>query len=107
MSFLAGVASRYRNLGNLCAVNLGERERGSQYLEEALALLRAQEDPYTRTNATAIVRTLADLGVFAYPPETVYSFRGEMQKPPSRAYERRCRKYFHAICCIFRPFKLC
>lgn len=50
-----------RNLGNLCAVNLGERERGIQYLEEALALLRAQEDPYTRTNATSIVRTLAEL----------------------------------------------
>ncbi len=25
-------------------------------------------------------------GVFAYPPETVYSFRGDMQKPP------RCSK---------------
>lgn len=22
------------------------------------------------------------MGVFAYPPETVYSFRGDMQKPP-------------------------
>ncbi len=25
---------------------------------------------------------LVILGVFAYPPETVYSFRGDMQKPP-------------------------
>jgi len=29
--------------------------------------------------------TLAYLGVFAYPPETVYSFRGDMQKPPVSA----------------------
>ena len=27
-------------------------------------------------------RPAAILGVFAYPPETVYSFRGDMQKPP-------------------------
>ena len=26
--------------------------------------------------------TQANQGVFAYPPETVYSFRGDMQKPP-------------------------
>jgi tetratricopeptide (TPR) repeat protein len=49
-----------RYLGMLCAVDLGERERGIGYLEEALVLLRAREDLSTRTMAT-LVRTLAEL----------------------------------------------
>jgi len=31
-----------------------------------------------------------DLGVFAYPPETVYSFRGDMQKPPISNFGTLC-----------------
>jgi len=50
-----------RYLGNLCAVDLGERERGIGYLEEALVLLRAREELSTRTIATTVVRTLAEL----------------------------------------------
>jgi tetratricopeptide (TPR) repeat protein len=50
-----------RYLGNLCAVDLGERERGIGYLEEALVLLRAREDLSTRTIAITVVRTLAEL----------------------------------------------
>jgi transposase len=35
--------------------------------------------PHEFPDDSSVHRTL---GVFAYPPETVYSFRGDMQKPP-------------------------
>jgi tetratricopeptide (TPR) repeat protein len=52
-----------QNLGNLCAVDLGEREQGIGYLEEALALLHARNDPKTPPIATLLVRTLGELSV--------------------------------------------
>jgi hypothetical protein len=52
----------------------------------------------------------AILGVFAFPPETVYSFRGEMQKPPitwsfcSLSLQRRCSLTAHTIPIFTPPF---
>lgn len=50
-----------RNMGKLSAGDLDEFDQGIEYLERALTILRAQEDPYTRKNATTLVQILAEL----------------------------------------------
>jgi hypothetical protein len=59
-----------------------EAERLAQIAFDTLIQQRSVDVLGAFTLITIVASIGLTLGVFAYPPETVYSFRGDMQKPP-------------------------
>ncbi len=76
-------------------------DRREQIIDAALQVFAKKG--FAQATNREIAREVGNMVFFAYPPETVYSFRGDMQKKPKSTIPSRVFRASHLLPACF-PF---